>query len=395
MPSISNMIDLIGRLESPAITVHQERCVLVRNRNAECLRCAEACTTGCISYDGERLAISPEPCIGCATCATACPTCALEAHRPNDDELLRQCAAASSAAEGVACLACSQLLERARGRYDVEKVVPVKCLGLVEESLIVSLAARGVEEIVLVGGGCEQCAHARGWDVAQQVCDTARQLLQAWDASARVRIARKLPAAVRAHGAVFDKERRAAFERGGREAARTGAVMTSVAVTEALGAPQRVEAARGLMKVMEDGTLPHFVPDRRERLLDALAELGEPQDVMVDTRLWGHVVIDEGRCSSCQMCATFCPTGAIAKFRDDDGTFGIEHYPGDCVKCRSCAAICPQDALVLSEEVFAVDLLAGMVDRYEMRPPKVERGRPHTIWHTMQAMMKTDQVYER
>ena len=57
------------------------------------------------------------------------------------------------------------------------------------------------------------------------------------------------------------------------------------------------------VKVGKDGTLPHFIPDRRERLLAALDSLGQPQDVLMDTRLWGHVIIDPEKCSSCQMCA--------------------------------------------------------------------------------------------
>ena len=146
---------------------------------------------------------------------------------------------------------------------------------------------------------------------------------------------------------------------------------------------------------MDDGTLPHFIPDRRERLLDSLAALGEPEDVMVDTRLWGHVVIDTDACASCQMCAVFCPTGALAKFTDADGTFGVEHRPSDCVKCRSCEAICPERAIEISEEVFAVDLMGGVTDRYVMRPRAVQHDTPHTIWHKAQTMMKTDQVYER
>ena len=70
MASIDTMLGLIGKLESPYITVHQERCALVRNRHADCLRCAESCASGCISYDGEVLTVSPEKCIGCGTCAT-------------------------------------------------------------------------------------------------------------------------------------------------------------------------------------------------------------------------------------------------------------------------------------------------------------------------------------
>ena len=73
MASIDTMLGLIGKLESPYITVHQERCALVRNRHADCLRCAESCASGCISYDGEVLTVSPEKCIGCGTCQKSCP----------------------------------------------------------------------------------------------------------------------------------------------------------------------------------------------------------------------------------------------------------------------------------------------------------------------------------
>ena len=77
-------------LQSDHVHVCQERCLLVRNRNAECLRCAQACTSGCISYNEQTkmLDIDQTRCVGCGTCATACPTCALEARDPNDTELL-------------------------------------------------------------------------------------------------------------------------------------------------------------------------------------------------------------------------------------------------------------------------------------------------------------------
>ena len=397
MASIDTMLGLIGKLESPYITVHQERCALVRNRHADCLRCAESCTSGCISYDGEALSVSPEKCIGCGTCATVCPTCALEAHHPGDAALVAAARASRAANAGAALIGCGALLERARGRYDEERVVRVECLGRVDESLLAELAAEGADEVVLIHGDCPRCEHRRGRDAAEAVVDTAAKLLDIWGSPMTVRFSGKLPAFAR-KAADHDAGRRAVLTEGASFAARAGAIVADRAVEDALdvGAEDaaREEPPR-CVKVMGDGTLPHFLPDRRERLLDALAALGEPADVMVDTRLWGHVVVDTDRCASCQMCAVFCPTAALTKFADGDGTFGVEHRPSDCVKCRSCEAICLADAIEISEEVFAVDLMGGVTDRYAMRPRAVQHDTPHTIWHTARTMMKTDQVYER
>lgn len=404
MASIDTMLGLIGKLESPYITVHQERCALVRNRHADCLRCAESCASGCISYDGEALTVSPEKCIGCGTCATVCPTCALEAHHPSDAALTAAARASRAANEGVAYLGCGELLERARGRYDEEKIARVECLGRVDEALLADLAVEGAREVVLIHGDCERCEHKRGRACAEAVVETAEKLLEIWGSPMTVRFSGKLPASAKKM-ADHDSGRRAVLAESAALAARAGAVVAETAVAEALGDAGNADAGAApaadardtsrYLKVMDDGTLPHFIPDRRERLLDSLAALGEPEDVMVDTRLWGHVVIDTDACASCQMCAVFCPTGALVKFTDADGTFGVEHRPSDCVKCRSCEAICPERAIEISEEVFAVDLMGGITDRYVMRPRAVQHDTPHTIWHKAQTMMKTDQVYER
>ena len=121
MPSAKNFLGLLEKLQSADITVHQNRCAVVRNRNATCMKCAEVCTSGCISYNDNELIISPEKCIGCGTCATVCPTCALEAHRPNDAELLHRCIQAMRAADGEVVIAYEQIVNAAEGLLDLEK----------------------------------------------------------------------------------------------------------------------------------------------------------------------------------------------------------------------------------------------------------------------------------
>ena len=58
-------------VDSGAIRVHRERCAKVRNRNVDCLKCAAACTSGCLSLDDGELVIDASKCVGCGTCAIA------------------------------------------------------------------------------------------------------------------------------------------------------------------------------------------------------------------------------------------------------------------------------------------------------------------------------------
>lgn len=379
---------IIGSLlgaQSTAVTVHQERCAKVRNRNVTCLKCAEACTSGCISLVEGELMVDGSKCVGCGTCATVCPTCALEARNPSDAELLAACLAA--AADGALTVACSQVMGDVAG--EAVGAAYVVCAGRVDESLLVGLAAQGVAEVSVLCGPCERCAQRCGRDVAELVAATSRELLEAWGARMRIEV-REVPVAGDALLACAtvapDPE---------VDAAAAGEPSLAEARGSACAAGGSVAPSPAPAHVMADGTLPHFLPDRRERLLDALAALGEPQVRELACRLWGTVVIDGMKCTSCRMCATFCPTGAIVKFDDEDGTFGVRHVPADCVKCGSCKDICPSGAIVLLDEVRTRALAQGESHRYVMKPRAVEvRNNPHQILDTMRQTFPGD-LFER
>lgn len=423
---MDNILGLFEKLESQSLAVEPHRCVVVRNRNARCRRCAEACPAGAIAVEGNDLAVAPELCVGCGACATVCPTAALTAKKPGDKELLRLAVAAMQANDGVAVIAEEAMLAAAEGKYDPTKVVAVKDLGRVDESLIAVLAAGGASSIVLVeapaeaagessGSGAAAAAAADATEaadagsaedavaprVAELVASTAALLLETWGSGASVKVARKLPASVRAAGvADFDASRRGFFATMRDEARSAAAITAEHVVREKLGADEPEEPK--FAKVTDDGTLPHFLPERRGRLLLALSNLGEPADVMIDTRLFGHVIIDEGKCVSCQMCATFCPTEAIRKFGDaetaaDTGKpFGVDHFTGRCVQCRCCEDICPTGALTLSTDVFATDVTKrSRSERIEMRPRARKVNDPKSIVHAMSDLLGVPNVYER
>ncbi|WP_304856266.1 4Fe-4S binding protein [Adlercreutzia caecimuris] len=430
-------------VDGEAIRVHRERCAKVRNRNVECLKCAAACTSGCIALVDGELVLDAAQCVGCGTCATVCPTCALEALNPSDAELKTACL--SAVRDGEAVIVCSQMEAALGDRLAAGACASVVCAGRVDESLLAALAAEGVSRATVLCGRCDRCAQRHGLEVAELVAETARVLLGAWGSSMDIVVTDEVPEGVLA-GGVSAEVARAAYDFFAEEracepvraeesfaeradaadsgeafavspdaacAAAPGASAPSAPVS--LSSPEAeaadVTAGPGMrfywnsghsrrvaahsLHVMRDGTLPHFVPDRRERLLDALAALGEPTASSVECRLAGAVVIDATRCDSCRMCATFCPTGAIRKFDDADDAIGVEHAPSDCVKCRSCQDVCRNDAITVIDTVPTRWLLGGETHRYTMTPRAVAlTDNPHQILDTFRQAFNGD-IFER
>lgn len=391
---------LAGTLESLAsvdLRVFPYRCAVMRNRNASCTLCAQACTSGAISIDEDSVVVDSDLCVGCGTCATVCPTCALEARSPADSELACRAREALDALGDTLVVVCDALWRRNADRIDPVRAVRVTCLGRMDESVLVEAAARGARRVLLCHGACECCPRSAGEATFATVTDTANLLLETWGSAARVELREKIPTCVRLAGATagpaYDEGRRDALTAAGRGAARLAGVAVEAEAGEGSAAEETPERP---LKVMMDGTLPHFLPDRRERLLDALAELGDPADVALETRLWGRVDIDASACKACLMCATFCPTGAIAKAEAADGTVVLEHRPADCVKCRCCTDVCPTGALALREDVMARELACGDVaERFELPRVRDGRGGPHSMIGALKKIIHCDQLYER
>jgi ferredoxin len=316
---------------------------------------------------------------------------------PDDVKLLKICDAAQAAAGGTVIIACEQALKAAHGTVDIEKAVGVTCLGRVEESLLFQLIQQGVRVVTLVQGTCDSCILAHGLQTASLVAATTNELCMAWNQDARVEISSSFPAeALSGESAIYDSSRRRLFSSIKSEIQSKAARVAGTSVEKtAESSDLPVSSGKSsLPKVTADGTLPHFVPERRQNLLNALNQSGAPEDVLIATRLWGHVIINGDVCESCRMCATFCPTGALAKFDSEDGLFGLLHAPSLCVKCRACQDVCRVHALCLSDEVFAVDLSKGFVERYEMTTPLVEKRSAHSAMNAMRTIIGNDRIYE-
>ena len=120
-----------------------------------------------------------------------------------------------------------------------------------------------------------------------------------------------------------------------------------------------VPSLRDRLRMSDAGTLPQFNPVRRMHVLDAMDSLGPSVAPEIDTRLFGSVHVDAEACSSCGMCAVFCPTGALKKSdlvpEEGEGSF-LEFSAADCVQCNLCADACLKDCLTVSPIVATEEL---------------------------------------
>lgn len=417
------MINLIDEMNSPLLAVEPQRCVLVRHRNGECLRCAAVCTTGAISLGEEGIVVSPEKCIGCGTCASACPTGCLTAANPTDEELFGAVEAALAENEGRVAIACERAFAMASGNRmkqdscdatapsfvpgkiagatsDGRPLVGVVCLGRVDESLLVEATARGARSIQLISGPCESCPHRCGGALSDEIIVSAETLLAALGTPSPIdRI--RLQHASDTREILRLRPTASAQDDTNAVSAATVADASEDCLSESgypvappTGESQQDSREPQFAHVQADGTLPHFVPERRLRLFNSLKALGTPAAPTVTTRLWGQVTIDTELCRSCRMCTVFCPTGALTRFDAANDAFGVEHRSALCMQCRLCETICPEQAITVAEEVSADEFLSGKKFRFTMQPIGWNPGAEDSIASRMARFIKVDNLQE-
>lgn len=356
MPNIVDIVEMAEALESKAVFLATERCVVVRNRHASCQKCSDACPVDAVFAADNILELNAERCVSCGACTVVCPTEALIPLAPLDEDLSAAIAHAIDAADGRAVFACARIASKRLG--DPAKFAEVPCLARMEESVLLELVAYGVDDILLVDGVCATCkfrACVPGIDATVASVDL---LLAMQGFPIRIERASTFPdeALLEDQRTLLSASRRGFFTQA-RSVAKDAAGKT---VEKALKRDVAEPTLRDRLRMSDKGTLPQFNPARRMHVLDALDRLGSPVVSQVDTRLFGNVAVDVDMCSSCGMCTVFCPTGALKKSElapeDGKGSY-LEFSAADCVQCNLCADACLKkclkvDSVVSTSELF-------------------------------------------
>lgn len=357
MPNLIDIVEVAEALESKAVFLAPDRCTVVRNRHSSCRKCTDACLTDAVGAKDNVLALDNERCVACGACTTVCPTEALIPLAPLDEDLAASVADAVVASGGRAVFACARIASKRKG--DPTKFAEVPCLARMEESVLLELAARGVEDILLVDGTCATCKFRACVSGIDATVASANQLLAAQGSPIRVERASAFPDDVLLEDArsLLGASRRGFFSQAKGTALDAAGKTVEVAFKKTGMA--NVPSLRDRLRMSDAGTLPQFNPVRRMHVLDAMDSLGPSVAPEIDTRLFGSVHVDAEACSSCGMCAVFCPTGALKKSdlvpEEGEGSF-LEFSAADCVQCNLCADACLKDCLTVSPIVATEEL---------------------------------------
>lgn len=367
MPSINEIMQVAEALEKSPVIVVRDRCLVMRNRNATCRRCADACVKDAIVIAANDITLHATSCVGCGACIAACPTEALVAAQPTDAEVVRAAMASMEANDGKAVIACARIASKRQA--DPERFAEVPCLSRVDETFLVCLAAEGASTVLLVDGNCSTCKHRDCMYALDNAERFSSMLLEAHGCEINLTHMTGFPDGMQAEvvEGQHDSSRRSFFAEAAGMARETAKTAAKVKLENELGYKLDERSIGERLRVTANGTLPQLRMPRHEAMLNALDSIGIPESGELDTRLFGTLNINKGKCNACSMCAVFCPTGALRSELPSKGANflkNLEFSACDCVQCGLCVDVCWKRALTLSNSVDVVEL-------YDFEPRKL------------------------
>lgn len=380
MPTINDVMEMAELLKSKSVVAIEDHCVAVRNRNSTCQKCVNACIAKAIWASSNKIVIDSNACVGCGACVAVCPTSAIVSLDPMDEDLAAGIAAAYRNAQGMAVFACARIAARQVG--DPEKYATVPCMGRIEETLLVSLAAHGVQDIVLVDGDCATCKFGKVSPLVDDTVESAISLLEMQGGETIITRVSEFPPEVVAEDArkVVGAARRGFFTQARGYAKNVAMTAAEKAIDDALhqSKERKLLTLRDRLSAGKSGKLPTFSPDRNMALLDSLSAMGEPVEPELTSRLFGSLEIDASTCSGCGMCVMFCPTAALkyceVEEPDNEDNRYLEFQVADCTQCGMCADVCLRNSIALSPTVSTGELFDFEPRLIEIpRPPKTSR----------------------
>lgn len=323
--------------EGLPLSLLDDACLVLRApRYATCRACENSCPVKALRI-GEQVIEVSDDCVRCGRCAAVCPMGAL-AH-PGF-------AVAAPALENARPLTVD--CWKVPAKLSVDGAVRVPCLGGLSAGRILEVVANAGDSVVelMDRGWCAKCsAGGTARHPAQAALAQARALLQATGMAEaqlpRPRLAplppHLMPTEIPAPVTETKLGRRVFFS---MLSAKTAVVVDKVMPL----AQAQVRRRRGFEKSPVPST-------ERERLLLGTALIAKAGHAGQPRSLYCKVEVSADCCNH-QLCASICPTGALAVFEQGSRT-ELMFDTQLCIGCQECKAICPSGALSVLPNGYA------------------------------------------
>lgn len=326
---LDGVFKLLGDYGNPVPRYTGPRCLSERLAVGGCDLCQTACPHEAILIP-QSVVIDPAACTGCGLCVQACPSGALEydVTAPMNAVREQKAGAPVKGQPAGAKLVCSKSEEGG-------KTLP--CLARVTVSTVVAAGAWDVP-LTLVHGDCAGCSLG-GPEVPAsvlRVVGEANRLRGSTGREARVTLRPHDPA----------------LAGSGERVSRRG-------MFGALAKGARSVAAQSI----PDSPLPFVnwsepedrVPAEWQWRVRALRPAPAPETAVY----WPAPVVDD-TCIDCPVCANVCPTDAITREVQPDGSVTLVLSLAACTGCDACARSCPPQAIHMQEH-WRFDALEQLV----------------------------------
>ena len=323
--NLFDVADRLAVLDHSGVILDIERCLHSLYRFSDCEACHTICPANAIT-PGKPPGLNAEKCQYCLACLTVCPVGAYAA----DDAVAPLLNAVTHLEDSTLELLCERNPQAELGFPEASTGIRVRgCLAGLGCGAYLSLAAFGLEHILVRTDACSGCEWGTLPKLVEAQVSQAKQLMEAWGKAEILDCVSGLDSPVerplwRATNPPLS--RRDLF----RMVARQGQI--------------------AIARSIEDGqshTCHRPVRDRL-RMLGAVAHLPAPdptQSFDLGTLCFASLSVTAA-CTACGACTRACPTSALQFNQDENGmAFTLALSVRNCIGCEICVHICAPSAV--------------------------------------------------
>ncbi len=324
--ALAQLPELIGHFDKPRyVQINSDICAHSGSGLSGCQRCLTVCPADAISSDGQHIQVDTHLCHGAGSCASVCPTGAMQYDQPTAKVL-------------------QDYLHRLLSRYQqLSNQAPVILFhdgsggtALLQQLQQLPAGVLPIELEEIAVAGSELWLAALAWGARQVIVLTHEAT----------------PASLRA---VVESEHQtltSVFNACGIALERLQLLALDADTSLALVLPEMVAASAALTPMPSAAFGTKLA--KRDTFYNALDHLngchtGCTERLDIRQVPYGQVVVDTDKCTLCLSCAALCPAQAL---QDGGEQPALKFTEQSCVQCGLCEQACPEGAIRLQAGIL-------------------------------------------